>query len=121
VLSAAETAEFARKDPAGSLQLYSQALEKARSAEERAFLLSRVGRCRFKLGSYQRGIQDYQRLLDLTVSVSTIGEVPTFALALSQIADGYAAAKDERRCIGALLQLYQRLVYEPWDSSAEAL
>jgi signal transduction histidine kinase/tetratricopeptide (TPR) repeat protein len=120
VLSAAEAAEFARKDTAGALQLYLQALEKARSAEERAILLARVGRCRFKLGSYHKGIQDYQRLLDLSNSVSTVGDVPILVVALSQIADGYAATKDERGHIGALLQLYQRLVYAPWDSSAEA-
>ena len=120
VLSAAETAEFIRKDPAGALQLYLQAFEEARSAEARAILLARVGRCRFKLGGYQRGIQDYQKLLDLSDSMSTIGEVPTFIVALSQIADGYAAAKDEKGRISAMLQLYQRLAEYPWDGSPGA-
>jgi len=34
-----------------ALQLYLQAFKEARSAGERAILLSRIGRCRFKLGS----------------------------------------------------------------------
>jgi len=112
-LSTAETAEFARKDPAGALQLYLQALQKVRSGEERAVLLSRIGRCRFKLGDYEGGIQDYQKLLDLSGSVPTIGDVPTFILAPSQIADGHAASKDERGRIGAMLQLYQRCPVSP--------
>ena len=120
LLSRAETAEFVRKDPAGALQLYVQAFERARSAQERAEWLSRAGRCRFKLGNFQGGIQDYQKLLEFSETASSVGEIPTFVVALSQIADGYAAAKDERGRIGALLQLYQRLVDSPWDASATA-
>jgi len=120
LLSRAETAEFLRKDAAGALQLYVQAFERARSSEERAELLSRVGRCRFKLGNYLGGIQDYRKLLELSETATTVGETSTFIMALSQIADGYAAAKDETGRTGALLQLHQRLVESPWDASATA-
>ncbi len=119
-LPTAETAEFVRKDPAGALELYAQALQKARSGEERALLLSRIGRCRFKLGDYESAIQDYKKLLDLSGSVPITGDVPTFILALSQIADGYAAVKDEGSRIATMLQLYRRLVEDPWDSSPGA-
>jgi signal transduction histidine kinase len=118
LLARAETAEFLRKDAAGALQLYARALERARSAGERAELLSRVGRCRLKLGNHEGGIQDYRKLLELSETAASVGEIPTFIVALSQIADGYAAAKDERARIGALLQLHQRLVDSPWDVAA---
>jgi signal transduction histidine kinase len=52
--------------------------------------------------------------------MAMIGEVPTFIVALSQIADGYAAAKDENGRIIAMLQLYRRLADSPWDGSAGA-
>ncbi|MBE3132080.1 MAG: hypothetical protein IMZ55_01295, partial [Acidobacteria bacterium] len=120
LLSRAETAEFVREDPAGALQLYVQALERARSAEERAELLSRVGRCRFKLGNFQGGIRDYRKLLELSDAAATVGDIPTFVVALSQIADAYAAAHDEKGRIGTLLQLHQRLVDSPWDVAATA-
>jgi signal transduction histidine kinase len=120
LVSRAEGAEFVRRDPAAALQLYLQALGRARSADERAELLSRAGRCRFKAGDYQRGIQNYRQLLDLSETASTVGEIPTFIVALSQIADGCAAEKDENSRIGALLQLYQRLLDSPWDASAAA-
>ena len=120
LISRAETAEFLRKDAAGALQLYARALARARSAGERAELLSRVGRCRFKLGNHQSGIQDYRKLLELSETAATVGEIPTFIVALSQIADGYAAVKDEAGRTGALLQLHQRLVDSPWDVSATA-
>src|SRR5512136_2732302 len=60
LLSRAEAAEFASKDLAGALQLYVQALGGARSPGERAALLARVGRCRFKLGDFQGGIRSYR-------------------------------------------------------------
>lgn len=120
LVSRAEGAEFAGRDPAGALQLYVQALGKARSAGERVELLSRVGRCRFKAGEYQRGIRDYRQLLDLSEAAPIIGEIPTFIVALSQIADGYGAATDEKGRIGALLQLYERLLDVPWDTAAAA-
>ena len=116
----AEAAEFVRKAPAGALQLYVQALGGARADDERAELLSRVGRCRFKLGNYPDGIQEYRKLLELSDTVSTVGDTPTFIVALSQIADGYAGLQDEKGRIGALLRLYQRLLDSPWDASAAA-
>jgi len=117
LLTRAEAAEFARKDPAGALEAYEQALRSARSPAERAVLLSRIGRCRFKLADYTRGIEDYQKLLELSDTAATVEGIPTFVVALSQIADGHAAAKDEKARIGALLQLHRQLVDSPWDVS----
>jgi signal transduction histidine kinase len=120
LVSRAEGAEFAARDFATALQLYLQAFGRARSADERAELLSRVGRCRFKAGDYRRGIQDYRQLLEPSAAAPMIGEIPTFIVALSQIADGYAELKDEKGRVGALLQLYERLLDAPWDASAAA-
>jgi tetratricopeptide (TPR) repeat protein len=114
LLSRAEAAEFARKDPAGALEVYEQALRGTRPPAERAALLSRVGRCRFKLGEIQSGIRDYRELLELSDAVPTVGDIPTFIVALSQLTDGYAAAKDER-ARRRRLQLHRRLVESPWD------
>jgi signal transduction histidine kinase len=120
LVSRAEGAEFAGRDVATALQLYLQALERARSADERVELLSRVGRCRFKVRDYRHGIQDYRKLLELSEAAPIVGEIPTFIMALSQIADGYAELKDESGRVGALLQLYERLLDAPWDTSAAA-
>lgn len=118
LVSRAEAAEFVGRDPAGALRLYVQALGRARSPDERAELLSRAGRCRFKAGDFQRGIQDYRQLLDLSETAFMVGEIPAFIVALSQIADGYAGLGDEKGRIGVLLQLYRRLLDHPWDMSA---
>jgi len=111
----AEAAEFARKDFAEALALYSQALDKVRSTDERASLLACTGRCRFKMGSYASGIQDYRQLLSLAEPGAIMGAVPTFVVALSQIADGCAAARDEKGRIAALQRMHERLVAFPWD------
>jgi len=115
LLLRAEAAEFARKDFGEGLALYSQALDRVRSPGERAWLLADLGRCRFKMGRYARGIQDYRELLSLAQPVALLGAVPTFVVALSQIADGCAAAHDEKGRIAALQQLYEKLVTLPWD------
>lgn len=118
LVSRAEGAEFAGRDPAGALRFYVLALGRTRSPDERAELLSRVGRCRFKAGDFQRGIQNYRQLLDLSETAFMVGEIPAFIVALSQIADGYAGLGDEKGRIGVLLQLYRRLLDHPWDMSA---
>jgi len=111
----AEAAEFARKDFAGALALYSRALDTVRSPDQRAWLLACTGRCRFKMGGYASGIQDYRQLLSLAEPVAFMGAVPAFVVALSQIADGCAAAQDEKGRIAALQQMHERLVALPWD------
>jgi len=110
-----EAAEFARKDYTEALALYSQAFDRVRTTDERAWLLACAGRCRFKLGRYTDGIQDYRRLLSLPEPVGLIGAVPAFAVALSQIADGSAEVRDEQGRAAALRQLQERLVTAPWD------
>jgi signal transduction histidine kinase len=70
------------------------------------------------MGSYLRGIQEYQKLMALSNKTATLGEIPAYAVALLQIADGYAALGNEERRFAALLELYERVVNHPWDISA---
>ena len=70
LIARAEGAEFARKDFVEALALYSQALDRVRSTDERAWLLACTGRCRLKMGNYAGGIQDYRRLLSLPEPVA---------------------------------------------------
>ena len=114
----AEAAEFVRGDWAEARMLYEEAFTKAQSVEEKVLLVTRIGRCFFKMGNYPRGIQEYQKLLALPDKTVALGGIPASAVALLQIADGYAALGNEEKRFAVLLELYERVVNHPWDISA---
>ncbi|MBA7539686.1 hypothetical protein ES705_31967 [subsurface metagenome] len=111
----AEKTEFIKKDFVDAIGLYKKALVSATYTQERALLLSRIGRCYFKTGKYKEGINEYKKILELGNEEITIGLVPASIVALSQIADGYEALKDYNEQYNVLLELYQRLIDHPWD------
>jgi tetratricopeptide (TPR) repeat protein len=115
----AEAAEFAGKDLQRARSLYADALAKSRSVEDRALLLSRAGRCDFKMGNYRAGIGQYRRLLEISDTGVTVGGIPAFVVALSQVADGCAALSDGQGRVSALLGLYRRLISHPWEIPAD--
>ena len=61
----AERAEFITKNYIESITLYREALASSASSQERALLLSRIGRCYFKLGEYRKAISEYKKILEL--------------------------------------------------------
>ncbi len=111
----AEKAEFIGKDYVGATGFYNKALASAESSQERALLLSRIGRCNFKLQKYKEGISEYKKILELGNDEPTIGEVPASIVALSQITNGYESLKAEKEQYNVLLELYQQLLDFPWD------
>lgn len=111
----AEKAEFIRKDYVDAIGLYHRALVYAASPQERVLLLSRIGRCYFKTGKYEEGILEYRKILELGNDEITIGAAPASIAALSQIADGYGVLKAGEEHINAIIELYQRLINNPWD------
>jgi len=115
----AEAPEFARKSLQEARSLYAEALARSRSDNDRAILLSRVGRCDFKMGNYRAGIGQYRKLLDIPDESATVGGIPAFIVALSQVADGCAALNDDKGRVSALLEMYERLTSRPWGVSAD--
>jgi signal transduction histidine kinase len=111
----AEKTEFIRKDYVNAIGLYKRALVSAASPQERALLLSKIGSCYFKIGKYEEGILEYRKILELGNDEITIGAVPASIAALSQIADGYEVLKAEEEQYNAIIELYQRLINNPWD------
>ena len=111
----AEKTEFIRKDCVDAIGLYQRALVYATTPQERALLLSRIGRCYFKIGKYEEGILEYRKILELGNDEITIGATPASITALSQIADGYEVLKAEEEQYNIILELYQRLINDPWD------
>jgi len=114
-LQTAEKAEFIRKDYLDAIGLYRKASIYAPSTQERAQILSRIGRCYFKMGNYREGINEYKKILKFEDEEVTIGAVPASIVALSQMGDGYAALNASRDRYNIILQLYQRLLDHPWD------
>ena len=113
--NSAEKTEFIRKNYVDAMGLYQRALVYAASPQERALLLSRIGRCYFKIGKYEEGILEYRKILELGNDEITIGVAPASIIALSQIADGYGVLKAEEKQYNAIIELYQRLINNPWD------
>jgi len=114
-LRTAEKAEFIRKDFVDAIGLYRKVSIYAPSPQERAHLLSRIGRCYFKMGKYREGIREYKKILKFEDEEVTIGAVPASIVALSQMGDGYAALNASRERYNIILQIYQRLLDHPWD------
>jgi len=114
-LSNAEKAEFINRNLTESIKLYKEALAVSASSRERALLLSRIGRCYFKLGEYRKAIDEYKKMLDLENKTIKIGNIPAAVIALSQIADSYEAMKAYEEQYNILLELYQHLLDQPWD------
>jgi signal transduction histidine kinase len=111
----AEKAEFIRKDYIESLELYRQALASKASSQERVLLMSRLGRCYFKMGEYRKSIDEYKKILEPENNDITIGNVPASIVALSQITESYGALKAVKEQHITLLELYQHLLDQPWD------
>jgi len=115
----AERAEFAQKDLQEARRLYAEALALSRSVHDKAILLSRIGRCDFKIGNYTTGISQYRKLLEISEQGAMVGKIPAFIVALTQIADGYAALDDPQGRCDALLELYERLISQQLEISAD--
>jgi signal transduction histidine kinase len=113
----AEKAEFIRKDVVDAIALYRKAMVYKTSSQELALLLSRIGRCYFKIGKYNEGINQYKKILESGNEEVTIGKVPASIVALSQIADGYGAMNASKEQFNVMLELYQLLLDHPWDLS----
>jgi signal transduction histidine kinase len=115
----AEKAEFAGNNLPEARNLYVEALAASQSVHDRADLLSRAARCDFKMGNYRAGITRYRALLGISDPGATIGDIPAFIVALTQIADGYAALHDGQGQYEALLKLYERLTNHSSEISAD--
>ncbi len=111
----AEKAEFIKKNCIDAIRLYKKTLVSTASSQERSLLLSRIGRCYFKIGKYKEGINEYKKILKLGNEEVSIGLVPASIVALSQIADGYAVLNASKERYNVMLELYQRLLDHPWD------
>ncbi|HCA81074.1 MAG TPA: hypothetical protein DEP53_15195 [Bacteroidetes bacterium] len=116
-LQAAETAEFARNDMEGAIQLYRAILESNVSSEEAAILHSRIARCYLKGERHREGIREYHIILAPRFSSSFIGTVPAQVVALSQIAEGYRSIGSAAPNDSITLILFQYILAHPWDLS----
>jgi signal transduction histidine kinase len=110
----AEEAEYIKKDFVEAGSFYRRTLEAARTLSDKAFILSRVGRCYYKEGKYQEGISTYEAILTSKSSSARIGSVSAFAVALFEIADGYKALHHREKSLEALRQLFRQLLDAPW-------
>ncbi len=111
----AEQAEFIRKNFIEAITLYRKALSSAKSSPERIVALSRIGRCYFKLGNYDKAAKEYKKILELGNNDVMIGEVPASVVALSQISECYEAMKAYKEKYNVVLKLYKHLLEHPWD------
>jgi len=117
IFSLAENKEFIEKNYMGAIDSYRAAKNSALSLQDKAMIHLRIGRNYYKLGSYKKGIIEYEKILELGEESLTIGKIPAFIVALFQIAEGYqeSGAWNERNDI--LFELYRQLIHHPWDLS----
>ena len=113
--SMAEKAEYINKNYVEAITLYQKALNDTKSVNDKALLLSRIGRCFFKSGNYITGINVYKKMLELGDEDITIGKIPISIIALFQISEGYKALNDKNEQYNIQLELYQQLLDDPWD------
>ncbi len=113
----AEKAELRDKHWPEAISFYQNALEKATSDQECALILSRIGRCYFKAGNFEHGIEVYKKILELNSEGIAIGNTPVRAVALSQMASGFNSLNNKNEQQKANLKLYAYLLDFPWDIS----
>ncbi len=113
----AEKAEFIGKNLTEAITLYRKSLAAAKSSPERIMVLSRISRCYYKLGDYDRAAKEYKKILEMGNNDVTIGEVPASIVALWQISECYEAMKAYKDKYNVVLQLYKQLLDQPWDIS----
>jgi len=89
IFSLAENKEFIEKNYMGAIDSYRAAKNSALSLQDKAMIHLRIGRNYYKLGSYKKGIIEYEKILELGEESLTIGKIPAFIVALFQIAEGY--------------------------------
>lgn len=111
----AENAEYSGGDLREAIRLYQRALISTSSPRDQQIIWARIGRCYFKLNQYNDGIAAYRQLLTFSVNVFLVGSIPARVLALSQIADAYAALHLEKECERTAIELYSFLIDHPWD------
>jgi len=117
IFSNAEKAEFINRNLNESIKLYREALTVSTFSRERTLVMSRIGRCYFKLGEYKKAIDEYKKILDPENGESSIGNVPSQVVALAQIADCYQSLGDDKEKYDTMLELYQQLLDKSWDLS----
>lgn len=111
----AEKSEFVSKNYRESISFYKDALAYSASLQDRVLLYSRIGRCYFKLGDYRKAVDGYKKIDDTGNPDITIGNIPASIVALYQITDCYEAMKAEEEYYFSSLELYKRLLNNPWD------
>ena len=111
----AEQSEYARKNYAEAIRLYANVLGTAKTPAGRNFVLSRIGRCYFKMKRYRAGITEYKKMLAIPDRESGPDLLPSAIVALSQIADGYASLGKSNEREATIISLYKSLLNHPWD------
>jgi signal transduction histidine kinase len=111
----AESKEFIEKNYTGTIDLYRKANRNAISPQEKSMIHSRIGRNYYKLGNFEKGILEYEKILELEEESNTIGNIPASIVALYQIAEGYQELRAFNDRNNILLELYQQLLNHPWD------
>lgn len=114
----AESLEFGKQGLSDAIELYRQALRLTSIVSDRVTILSRIGRCEFKLGRYKEGIDEYKRVLAYDGKDRFIGPLPASFVGLSQIADGYHELGDSLDYRTTILKSYDFLLHHPWDIGA---
>ena len=115
----AESKEFIENNYTAAIDLYREANRNALSLQERVIIHSCIGRNYYKLGHFEKGILEYEKILELENESTSIGNIPASIVALYQIAEGYQelSAFNDRNNI--LLELYYKLLIHPWDLSSD--
>ncbi|MCK4992072.1 MAG: HAMP domain-containing histidine kinase, partial [Bacteroidales bacterium] len=115
IFSKAEKKEFIEKDYTGAIELYWLAYNSVSSLQDKVMIHSRIGRNYYKLGLFEKGILEYEKILEIEEESNTIGNIPASIVALYQIAEGYQelSAFNDRGNI--LIELYRQLLNHPWD------
>jgi signal transduction histidine kinase/tetratricopeptide (TPR) repeat protein len=115
VFNLAENAEFRINDLNQSITFYREALTYSDSTYGRVLIMSRIGRCYYKMGKYREAIEEYNKILIPENNKVKIGNVPAPVAALTQVTDSYEALQAAQERNQSILELYKYLLDHPWD------
>jgi signal transduction histidine kinase len=131
-IKAAEEEEFVKENPGeaisvysrillysspGGLNLYNSDVNKKRpsGSADSIFILSRIGRCYYKLKQYSLAIKYYKKIVEIDKGIYTLAGLPVTVAALQEISDSYREMKDAANYYSTQLKLFNYLYNNPRD------
>ncbi len=120
-LEKAERAEFRRRNFSEAVALYNQILNGAKDKQVKAWLLSRVGRCKVKQKKFKQALTIYRSLIADFPDLLTESGRPLNLASCLEMLDVLRLEKDYDSFLRESLKIYNQLVESVWSLDGDQL